>query len=151
MVNFKMLSETEFRTDKSDYAKNLRSIYGDDGYQKYSAKINSIIEEGKEKTKKIAPDNPLKKSLEARITYLEAEYARAIADTRKKGNIFNYLTQKHKSGTGMLNFSNTIEKDTFDLAKLNYSNSMSKEDGILDALHEAYIHKGMYNNFETTI
>ena len=30
----KIVSEQYFRFDSSDYAKNLRQIYGDDGYKK---------------------------------------------------------------------------------------------------------------------
>ena len=134
MVNFRMLSEVEFKTSKSDYAQSLRTIYGDDGYQKYSAKINSIIEEGREKTKKATPDNPLKESLEARIAYLEAEYARV-----KKINIKNKLEHRNflaKLG-GMLKITQ-LDEDNLALKELASFNSEVEESAVLSSLQEAY-------------
>lgn len=140
MVNFRILSENEFRTGKSDYAKSLRAQFGEDGYEKYSAQINSIIEDAKEKNKDIAAENPLKKSNEARIAYLEAEYARAIADTNKKKGLFHNLI---KNLSAMLKIS-LVQEEDLALKEQAYHTADSNQDAILDALHEAYLARGFH-------
>lgn len=140
MVDFRMLSETEFRTGNSDYAKSLRSIYGDDGYQKYSAKINSIIAEGKKGNKDVATDNPIKESLETRIAYLEAEYARV-----KQVNIKNKLAHRNflaKLG-GMLKITQ-LDEENLALKQKAAFNSEVDESAVLSSLQDAYHSQAMH-------
>ena len=57
----KIVSENYFKYDQSDYAKSLRTIYGEDGYKKYTAKMNSIMTGEENLT------NPIKASKEKYI------------------------------------------------------------------------------------
>ena len=139
MVNFRMISETEFRTGNSDYAKSLRSIYGDDGYQKYSAKINSIIAEAGDDNKKTAPENPLKRTNEQRIAYLEAEYARVKMQNAKNKSALQRFIAKL---SGMLKIS-SLDEENLALKQRAQFNSNIDEDTVLSALHDAYLARGM--------
>ena len=139
MVNFRMLSETEFRTGNSDYAKSLRSIYGDDGYQKYSAKINSVIAEANGDNKKAVPENPLKRTNEQRIAYLEAEYARVKMQNEKNKSALQRFIAKL---SGMLKIS-SLDEENLALKQRAQFNSNIDEDTVLSALHDAYLARGM--------
>jgi hypothetical protein len=40
-MSLKIVSENYFKYDNSDYAKSLRMQYGEDGYKKYTTKMNT--------------------------------------------------------------------------------------------------------------
>jgi len=84
-----VVSESYFKYDKSDYAQSLRTIYGEDGYKKYEAKMNSIMD--KDST---VLENPIAKSKKAHIAQKEAEYKNALAAKRKAANIWG----RYKAG-----------------------------------------------------
>ena len=132
----RVLTPKEF-AGNTDYAKSLRAIYGDDGYQKYSAKINSIIAEAKEKkeTNKVL-DNPMRDTMDARIAYLEQELQKATKDTVKKKNIFHRLCAKL---SGMLKLTKSDETDHA-IAQRNFAIADGDEDfyrfELLNAIHE---------------
>lgn len=129
----RLLSENEYLRGTSDYARSLRTIFGNDGYQRYCAKINSIIEEGR-KNNKIG--NPLSESLDARIAYLEEELAKATLNTRKTKNL---LAQCRTRLSGMLRLSKIDETDLA-IKQRNFDKADSDEDfyrfELLNALHE---------------
>ena len=72
-MGISIVSENYFKNDNSDYAKSLRAMYGEDGYEKYTAKMNSIMTAQKEVT------NPIAKSKAEYIKTKEAEYKNALA------------------------------------------------------------------------
>ena len=87
----KIVSEQYFRFDSSDYAKNLRQIYGDDGYKKYTAKMNRIITKGKTFT------NPIAKSKAEYISEKEIQYKQALANLSKSKNIWNRYKSNYRA------------------------------------------------------
>lgn len=87
----KIVSEQYFRFDSSDYAKNLRQIYGEDGYKKYTAKLNSVITKGKTFT------NPIAKSKAEYISEKEIQYKQALANLSKSRNIWNRYKSNYRA------------------------------------------------------
>ena len=79
----KIVSENYFKYDQSDYAKSLRTIYGEDGYKKYTAKMNSIMTGEENLT------NPIKASKEKYIFAKKVAYQQALAKLGKSENIWN--------------------------------------------------------------
>lgn len=79
----KIVSENYFKYDPSDYAKSLRTIYGEDGYKKYTAKMNSIMTGEENLT------NPIKASKEKYIFAKKVAYQQALAKLGKSENIWN--------------------------------------------------------------
>lgn|SRR5574344_2403275 len=59
-----IVSQNYFQNDNSDYANSLRQIYGNNGYQKYVAKMNSIMASNKDMSNPIA---------ESKAKYIEAK------------------------------------------------------------------------------
>lgn len=79
----KIVSENYFKYDQSDYAKSLRTIYGEDGYKKYTTKMNSIMTGEENLT------NPIKASKEKYIFAKKVAYQQALANLNKSENIWN--------------------------------------------------------------
>lgn len=79
----KIVSEKYFKYDQSDYAKSLRTIYGEDGYKKYTTKMNSIMTGEENLT------NPIKASKEKYIFAKKVAYQQALANLNKSENIWN--------------------------------------------------------------
>lgn len=86
-MGIKIVTENYFRNDNSDYAKSLRAIYGENGYQKYSAKMNSIMAEDDTKSEKVT--NPIAKTKAEHIKKKEIEYKNALAAAAKAKNIWS--------------------------------------------------------------
>jgi len=87
-MNVKIVTESYFKNDNSDYAQSLRAIYGEDGYQKYSAKMNSIMAKENEPDSETIT-NPIAKSKAEHIKKKEIEYKNALAAAAKAKNIWN--------------------------------------------------------------
>ena len=128
MTSIHILNESEFKYGTSDYAVNLRKLYGIDGYNKYRAKVNSIM------------DNPIAENKKAYIETKEAEYKAALANLKQSNTVWsNYKktyntnlnnaiaqnggvsltgTQKHiileNSGNGAVNAKNDLENAQFE-------------------------------------
>lgn len=128
MTSIHILNESEFKYGTSDYAVNLRKLYGIDGYNKYRAKVNSIM------------DNPIVENKKAYIETKEAEYKAALANLKQSNTVWsNYKktyntnlnnaiaqnggvsltgTQKHiileNSGNGAVNAKNDLENAQFE-------------------------------------
>jgi len=83
MGEVKIVSQQYFKYDQSDYAKSLRKTYGEDGYKKYTAKMNSIMAESKETT------NPIAESKKKYTKEKELQYKAALANLKKASNIWN--------------------------------------------------------------
>lgn len=79
----KVISEFDYKYGTSDYAVNLRKIYGNNGYQKYVAKMNSIMAKDKDLT------NPIAESKKEYIAAKEVQYKEALANLAKTRNIWN--------------------------------------------------------------
>ena len=137
MVNFRALSEYDFKNGTSDYAKSLRAIYGDDGYQNYAAKINSIIAQGKEKQ-----SNPLQQSNSARINYLQDALRQAVTLNNKKRNEYRNFRTKL---SGMIKITSNQQADLA-LKQLAYGKSDMNEDLLRSSLMDALNSQGMYYN-----
>lgn len=90
-MSVKIVSESYFKNDNSDYAKSLRKIYGDDGYKKYYAKMNSIMT--LDNDEKIT--NPIAKSKAEHIKRKEIEYKAALAAAGKAKNIWNNYSNQY--------------------------------------------------------
>lgn len=79
----KIVSENYFKYDQSDYAKSLRTLYGEGGYKKYTTKMNSIMTGEENLT------NPIKASKEKYIFAKKVAYQQALANLNKSENIWN--------------------------------------------------------------
>lgn len=137
MVNFRVLSEYDFKNGTSDYAKSLRAIYGDDGYQNYAAKINSIIAQGKEKQ-----SNSLQQSNSARINYLQDALRQAVTLNNKKRNEYRNFRTKL---SGMIKITSNQQADLVS-KQLAYGKSDMNEDLLRSSLMDALNSQGMYYN-----
>lgn len=139
MVNFRVLSEYDFLNDNSDYAKSLRAIYGTDGYQKYTAKINSIIAEAKENNNS---SNPMQKTNAARISYLEEALRQAVAtNNKKRAEYRNYRSKL----SGMIKISSNQQADLIS-KQIAYGKSDMNEDLLRSSLMDELNSQGMYYN-----
>lgn len=105
MGTTQIVSENYFKYDQSDYAKSLRTIYGEDGYKKYSAKMNSILAKDDENL-----TNPIKISKQKHIQAKKIAYENAVAQKNKAENIWNNYKRSYyanldtarKSNNGVL-------------------------------------------------
>lgn len=81
----KIISEFDFKYSKSDYAESLRKTYGENGYSKYTAKMNSIMTENKSKDL----TNPIAESKEKYTQEKKEQYMAALANFKKASNIWS--------------------------------------------------------------
>ncbi len=91
-MSINIVTENYFKNSNSDYAKSLRAIYGDDGYKKYSAKMNSIMT-AENDSKEIT--NPIAKSKQEHIKRKEIEYKNALAAASKAKNIWSRYSNQY--------------------------------------------------------
>ena len=154
-MSVKIVSENYFKNDNSDYAKSLRKIYGEDGYQKYSAKMNSIMaKENESESKEIT--NPIAKTKAEYIKRKEIEYKAALAAAGKAENIWNRyantysinLAKAQKSNNGY-SLSSTQKQqvlantaDGASAAYRNFNQAQSDADMALSLYFDA-THSGM--------
>lgn len=96
----KIISEYDYKYGTSDYAINLRKTYGDNGYQKYVAKINSIMEKEKDLT------NPIAISKEKYIQAKKEQYITALANYKKANNVWNEYKSQYST-----NLNNAIAQN----------------------------------------
>ena len=151
-MSVKIVSESYFKNDNSDYAKSLRKIYGDDGYEKYYAKMNSIMT--LDNDEKIT--NPIAKSKAEHIKRKEIEYKAALAAAGKAKNIWNRyantysinLAKAQKSNNGY-SLSSTQKQqvlantaDGASAAYRNFNQAQSDADMALSLYFDA-THSGM--------
>lgn len=134
-----IVSENYFKNDQSDYAKSLRAQYGADGYEKYTKKMNSIME------------NPLKKSQEEYIQKKKEQYQIALLKAKKaktiwgdyKNNYSNNLAAMRQNNNGFsltgmqkhhaLQASGSGAVEAFN----NFNNAESEVDYALSLYNEA--------------
>lgn len=88
------VSEMYFKYDKSDYAQSLRALYGNDGYDKYIAKMNSIME------------NPLKKSHDKYTAEKELQYKAALANAKQAQAKWSQFKNKYASNLSIMRQNN---------------------------------------------
>jgi hypothetical protein len=81
----KIVSENYFKYDNSDYAKSLRLQFGEDGYQKYTQKMNSIV------------TNPLEKNKEEYAQAKAAQYKKALTNLAQAENIWKGYNKNYQS------------------------------------------------------
>lgn len=95
----KIVSENYFKYDNSDYAQSLRKIYGEDGYKKYKAKMNSILAE-KDLT------NPVAESKQQYIQAKKEQYFAAVANFKKASNIWGEYKNQYALNLNNVRMSN---------------------------------------------
>ena len=118
-----IVSENYFKYDTSDYAKALRARFGNDGYEKYYTKMNSIME------------NPIAKHKKEYQEEKRLQYEQAIAKTKKTSNTwFGLHTTKQEAFAKKDN--NAI------LAFKNYQQAIADRDFALSLYNDA-THSGM--------
>ena len=100
IMGISIVSENYFKNDNSDYAKSLRAMYGEDGYEKYTAKMNSIMTAQKEVT------NPIAKSKAEYIKTKEAEYKNALAMKAKAANIWGRYKNSYSANLSIAKQNN---------------------------------------------
>lgn len=145
----KIISEYDYKYGTSDYAINLRKTYGDNGYQKYVAKTNSIMEKEKDLT------NPIAVSKEKYIQAKKEQYITALANYKKASNVWNeykpqYSINLNNATTqngGALNGTqkHNVLKNSGDGAVSAYNNfndAQSEVNYALSLYHDA-THSGM--------
>ncbi len=146
----KIISEFDYKYGTTDYAVNLRKIYGNNGYQKYVAKMNSIMSKDKDLT------NPIAESKKEYIAAKELQYKEALANLGKTRSIWNnykntYSTNLNnaiaQNGGISLNGSQkqNILRNSGDGAALAYNNfndAQSEVDYALSLYNDA-THSGM--------
>mgnify|MGYP000813347836 CR=1 FL=1 len=79
----KIISEQDFKYGLSDYAVNLREKYGENGYKKYVAKMNSIMVSQKDLT------NPISASKEKYLQDKKEQYLAALANFKKADSVWS--------------------------------------------------------------
>lgn len=79
----KIISEQDFKYGVSDYAVSLRKIYGENGYKKYVAKMNSIMSAEKDLT------NPVAVSKKRYLQEKKEQYLAALANFKKADNVWS--------------------------------------------------------------
>lgn len=145
----KIVSENYFKYDKSDYAQSLRKIYGENGYKKYTAKMNSIMEQ-KDLT------NPIAKSKEEYIQAKKEQYIAALANYKKASNIWGEYKNQYsvnlnnaKANNGGLSISGTQKQlalqnsgDGAVTAFKNFNDAEFEKDYALSLYNDA-THSGM--------
>ena len=109
----KLVSEQYFKYDTSDYAKNLRKIYGNNGYKKYTDKINSVI------------TNPIAESKAEYIAQKEIQYKQAIANLTKSRNIWNRYKNNYQSNLNATSKQNNGLSITWQQRQVALENSGS--------------------------
>lgn len=96
----KIISEFDFKNGTSAEIVNLRKTYGNSGYQKYVAKMNSIMAKDKDLT------NPIAESKKAYIAEKEAQYKQALGNLNKARNIWNDYKSTYNT-----NLSNAVAQN----------------------------------------
>src|SRR5574344_2164151 len=100
-----IVSQNYFQNDNSDYANSLRQIYGNNGYQKYVAKMNSIMASNKDMS------NPIAESKGKYITNLNLARANnnglSLSGTQKQEALQN-------SGSGAFKAQQTFQDAEFE-------------------------------------
>lgn len=86
----KIISENDFKYGTSDYAVSLRNTYGDNGYRKYTAKMNSIMN-AKDLT------NPISESKERYLLAKKEQYIAALANFKKADNIWGEYKSQYST------------------------------------------------------
>jgi hypothetical protein len=81
----RIVSENYFKYDNSDYAKSLRLQFGENGYQKYTQKMNSIM------------TNPLEESKKEYAQAKEAQYKNALTNLAQTKRIWNNYNKNYQS------------------------------------------------------
>lgn len=87
----KIISEQDFKYGNSDYAVNLRKVYGENGYKKYVAKMNSIMVAQKDLT------NPIAISKEKYILEKKEQYLAALANFKKASSVWNEFKSQYNT------------------------------------------------------
>lgn len=95
-----IISEYDFKYGTSDYIVNLRKKFGDNGYQKYYAKMNSIM------TKEQDLTNPIAENKKKYIAAKELQYKEALANLTKTRNIWNNYKSTYNT-----NLSNALAQN----------------------------------------
>ncbi len=85
MYNYNIVSENYFKYDNSDHAKSLRSRFGQNGYKKYTAKMQSTL------------TNPLEESKKEYIRQKEEQYKAALTNLEQKRSIWNKFKNNYNS------------------------------------------------------
>lgn len=147
-----IVSENYFKYDKSDYAQSLRKMFGENGYKKYTAKMNSIMT-------KDNLTNPIAASKAEYISEKETQYKTALAAKSKAANIWNryklsyaanYTTAVKNNNGYSLNSSQKADvlKNSGDgaaKAYQNYNQAVKDEDYALSLYVDA-THSGLSFN-----
>lgn len=145
----KIVSENYFKYDQSDYAKSLRKIYGENGYKKYTAKMNSIMTQ-KDLT------NPIAQSKEEYIQAKKEQYLAALANYKKASNIWGEYKNQYsvnlnnaRANNGGLSISGTQKQlalqnsgDGAVTAFKNFNDAEFEKDYALSLYNDA-THSGM--------
>lgn len=87
----KIISEQDFKYGNSDYAVNLRKVYGENGYKKYVAQMNSIMVAQKDLT------NPIAISKEKYILEKKEQYFAALANFKKASSVWNEFKPQYNT------------------------------------------------------
>jgi len=144
MANITIVSENYFKYDNSDYAKSLRKQFGNDGYKKYKAKMNSIM------------TNPLTESKKKYTEQKEIQYQQALANLGKARSVWNNYKSTYKSNMSIARYQNngislSGEQKRYALeasgdgavtAYNNFNDAQAEADFALSLLNDA-THSGM--------
>lgn len=145
MSKVQIVSQDYFKYDQSDYAKSLRKIYGEDGYKKYKAKMNSVM------------TNPLSESKEKYTQEKKEQYYAALANLKKTGNIWSGYKNQYNTNlniaraqNGGLTLSSTQRNEALKnagdgafTAQQNFKDAQSEVDYALSLYNDA-THSGMW-------
>lgn len=145
-----IVSQQYFKYDQSDYAKSLRKIYGEDGYKKYTAKMNSIMTASKDTT------NPIAESKKKYTKAKEQQYKQALANLKQASALWNEyknnyevnLTAARANNNGAsltgIQKQNALQNsgDGAVTAFRNYNDAQSEVDYALSLYNDA-THSGM--------
>lgn len=146
----KIISEQDFKYGLSDYAVNLREKYGENGYKKYVAKMNSIMVSQKDLT------NPISVSKEKYLQDKKEQYLAALANFKKADSVwseykpqYNINLNNAKSQNGGISLSGgqkqyALQSSGGGAVKAfnNYNDAESEKDYAL-SLYKDAAHSGM--------
>ena len=106
------------------------------------AGINSIIEEGLKAKKKKVISNPLKKSNEERINFLQNAYRQAVALNIKARNAYRNLKSRL---SGMIKITSNQQAD-LNSKRITYGETNLNEDLLLGSLRDAQHSQAIFYN-----
>lgn len=104
--------------------------------------INSIIEEGTKAKKSQKASNPLQKTNQTRISYLEQALNNAVKLNNKLRSVYRSFRNKL---SGMIKITSNQQSDLIS-KQIAYGKADMNEDLLRSSLMEAYHSKGMYYN-----